>query len=179
MYSKLTGNLRRVLSRQPDAASLQGVRTVIRPSRNTNGGVFRRLLEREDGGVAILFMFMITGLFGFVGLSIDTSMWYSTKVRLQGAADAAARAGAYALERSGATQADVQAAAEADAALNGFTAAKGATIRATVRDDQAVEAVLLAPGSLNFARLFTNTPPTIRARAVAASPAKAPPCLTI
>jgi hypothetical protein len=136
------------------------------------------LLHDERGGVSILFLFLTVGLFGFVALAIDTSTWYATRQRMQGAADAAARAAAYELQRIGASDREIRAAAERDAARLGFGTAAGATL-AVVRRGDTVEIDLARPATLNFARLFLDAPPVIRARAAATAPAEAPPCLTL
>lgn len=143
-------------------------------------GFLNRLRHDRKGGVAIMFMFMVVGLFGFVALAIDTSMWYSTKRRLQTAADAAARAGAYELLRVTVKNEDVVNAATADAAKYGFTSAAGANVQVVPsKDDGTVETTITMPATLNFARLFTSAPPTVRASAMAAAPQSPPPCLTL
>ena len=137
-----------------------------------------RLTHDERGGIALLFMFLAIGLFGFVALALDTSMWYSTKRRLQAAADAAARAGAYEFLRVSVTDDDIVKSAKTDAGRYGFTDANGATVN--VSSDKAtytVDATISMPATLNFANLFLGSAPTITARASAAAPQSAPPCM--
>ena len=125
-------------------------------------------------------MFAVMGLFGFVALAIDTSMWYSTKRRMQTAADAAARAGAYELLRITVTADEIAASAKADAAKYGFTAEKGATVQiVSNKTDATVETSISMPASLNFARLFLAAAPVVATRAVASAPQSPPPCLTL
>ena len=150
-------------------------------SKGSNARRILGLLSRDErGGVAILFMFVVMGLFGFVALSIDTSMWYSAKRRLQTTADAAARAGAFALERPGGTSADAEAAAREAAALNGFHATNGATLDVTV--DLGAGSVHVAAstvGKMTFSNKFLSAQPRLRAQAAAAAPGSPPPCLTL
>ena len=138
------------------------------------------LLRDERGGVAILFLFLTTGLFGFVALSIDTSMWYAVKSRLQTAADAAARAGAFALERTGATAGDAETAAREAAALNGFKLTNGGTLDVTVDlVERSVHVAASTLGKMTFSNHVLGAPPRLRARAAAAAPGSPPPCLTL
>ena len=140
----------------------------------------RAILRDESAAVAILFVFMTIGLFGFVALSIDTSMWYSTKRRMQTAADAAARAGAYVVQQAGYAEAAVVERARADAAKLGFSAEKGAQVDvASDPRTRSVEVTISAPMTLNFARLFLDSPPIARVGAAAAAAASPPPCLTL
>ena len=64
-------------------------------------GVLVRFGRSERGAIAMLLSMMLVGLFGFVAIAVDTSVWYSTKRRLQTAVDSAARAGAHELDRGG------------------------------------------------------------------------------
>ena len=136
-----------------------------------------RLWRDEHGGVAILFMFMVVGLFGFVALAIDTSMWYAAKRKMQAAADAASRAGAYHLLRVAYTEDEIAASARADAAKYGYPGSAVTVV--TDKGKATVEAIIVMPASMNFARMFLDASPTIRVRATAMAPTTAPPCLTL
>jgi hypothetical protein len=61
-----------------------------------------------------------TVLIGFVGLGVETGMWYAVKRQDQSAADAAAISGAYEVA-AGQAYSDICALAKRDAAANGFT----------------------------------------------------------
>ena len=142
--------------------------------------VVGELARDRSGGVAILFMFLAIGLFGFVALAVDTSMWYATKRRMQTAADAAARAGAHQLLRVTVTNDEIVASAVADAAKYGFASEKGAVVNVLSDKTAAtVETSISMPASLNFAQFFMAAAPTVKARAVAAAPQTPPPCLTL
>ena len=119
---------------------------------------------------------------GAMGLGVDFTQWIVWKRNLQGAADAAALAGAQSLN-AGVAWTNVQ--TDATRLINGnasntaiprsmtqvnriqstgqiFGAGQTAATHGT-----AVEVVLQAPGRLYFAGLFLASQPTIRARAVA------------
>lgn len=147
------------------------------PAGDTSPSMPTRLRRDERGGVAIMFMFMVVGLFGFVALSIDTSMWYSHKRRLQTAADAASRAGAFSMLRVTYTEDEIVASARADAARYGIP--EDAVTVNTDRITGTVETIISLPASLNFARMWLSAPPMLTARATSAAPQTAPPCLTI
>jgi len=134
---------------------------------------------RDDrGAMAMLMSMMLVGLFGFVALAVDTSVWYSTKRRLQTAVDSAARAGAHELDRGGSID-EVAAAGTAAAARMGFTSANGASVDIEVREDNSVRAVIRSQANMYFARVLGATAPTLSASAAAAVPNTPPPCLTI
>ena len=142
--------------------------------------ILNGLARDERGAVALVFIFAVVGMFGFVALAIDTGMWYAGKLRAQTAADAAARAGAFDLMRVTSTDDDIRTLARSDAAKFGFTDARGAMIAVNIsRPAASVEAVISMPATLNFARMFLHAPPVVTARATAAAPQSPPPCLTI
>jgi len=136
------------------------------------------LARDERGAMAMLMSMMLVGLFGFVAVAVDTSVWYSTKRRLQTAVDSAARAGAHELDRGG-SDAEVSAAGAAAAARMGFTSANGASVDIQVRDDNSVRAVIRTRASMYFAKILRAKAPTLSASAAAAAPSAPPPCLTI
>ena len=141
--------------------------------------ILTRLWRDEKGGVAILFMFLAVGLFGFVALSIDTSLWYSAKRRMQTAVDAGARAGAYVISQTTHTPEEIRAKVEADIAKQGFSLAQATISVVPNTSDRSVEVSMTMPLSMNFANLILDRTPTATVRATAAAPATAPPCLTI
>ena len=126
----------------------------------------------------MLMSMMLVGLFGFVAVAVDTSVWYSTKRQLQTAVDSAARAGAHELDRGGSPD-EVSAAGTAAAARMGFTSANGASVDIQVRDDNSVKAIIRSQARMYFARVLGATAPTLSASAAAAAPNAPPPCLTI
>jgi len=132
----------------------------------------------ERGAMAMLMSMMLVGLFGFVAVAVDTSVWYSTKRRLQTAVDSAARAGAHELDRGGSEE-QISAAGAAAAARMGFAPADGANIRIEVREDNSVRAVIRSRAHMYFAKVLRATAPTLSASAAAAAPSAPPPCLTI
>ncbi|MFN4090471.1 MAG: pilus assembly protein TadG-related protein [Alphaproteobacteria bacterium] len=138
----------------------------------------RRFARNQRGGMAVLLTVMLTGLFGFVSVAVDTGIWYATKRRLQTAADASARAAAHELDR-GSPRAAIVASGKDAAAQMGFDPADGAVVRIDIRDDQSVRAVVEMPARLYFAKVLRVTAPVLSASAAAAAPNAPPPCLTV
>lgn len=137
-----------------------------------------RLRSDERGAMAVLLTVMLTGLFGFVSVAVDTGVWYATKRRLQTAADAAARAAAHEQDRMSDADA-IRAAGAAAAARMGFDPESGATVDIRLRDDDSIRAVISVPARLYFAKVLRTQEPILSASAAAAAPATAPPCLTV
>ena len=81
----------------------------------------------QRGSMITLTAVSMTAVMGFAGLGVDVAMWYSEKRSTQSMADAAAVAATYAI-RQGASLADVQDAAHAEAVRNGFVDGPGNAI---------------------------------------------------
>jgi len=130
----------------------------------------------RSGAVLIYTGFSIAVLFGVGGMAVDAGMWYATKRSAQSAADAAALAGALEVAR-GSTDAEVEARATADAQLNGYSNATGATI--TVNNPPtsgpsagsagAVEVIVEQPVPGFLSAVVHSDQVTVAARAVARS----------
>ena len=133
----------------------------------------------SDGSGAVLIKAALTlpVLLGFAGLGIDTGLWYYDQRRMQTAADAAAMAAAYALNRESATYAEYVAVARNDAAANGFIHGVNAQVDVPVSTDgTTVDVTVEGPGDLFFARMFADAAPAISVVA-AASAVGGSPCL--
>ncbi|HAF11465.1 MAG TPA: hypothetical protein DCK98_15480 [Chloroflexi bacterium] len=94
----------------------------------------RRAAQDEGGQAIVLIGIVLMALLFAVGLAIDTGQLYNGRRTAQEAADAGAFAGAVVLYQSG-SSAQAQAAARADAALNGYgtnTPSAGTTVSAQV-----------------------------------------------
>lgn len=122
---------------------------------------------------------LLMGLFGFVAVAVDTGVWYSTKRRLQTAADAAARAAVFEAERKDIVNPDPQTAAETAAARFGFDAARQAVVQVDVRENKTVGAQITVPAAMAFTRILRVTAPSLSAQAAAMPAGRPPPCLTI
>jgi Putative Flp pilus-assembly TadE/G-like len=127
-----------------------------------------RFLHSSAGNIAIISALLIPVIVGFCGLAAETSYWYYRHRNVQDAADLAAYGAAVTLSRDG-DEADVSAAAKADAITNGWREGSG-TIEVT-QDGPRVEVLLIENQTRYFTRLICGTP-TIRigARAVAFGP---------
>jgi Flp pilus assembly protein TadG len=85
--------------------------------------------RRERGQIYVLMSLGIVALLGMAGLGADIGVIYGTRRQMQTAADAAAIAGANALQGSSSVAAGYQTAASDAASINGFTnATNGVTI---------------------------------------------------
>ena len=56
--------------------------------------IFRRLLRNDRGTIMVLTAISLTVLIGFIGLGVETGLWYAVKRHDQSAADLAALSGA-------------------------------------------------------------------------------------
>lgn len=126
----------------------------------------QRLLRSRDGNIAIVTALIMPVIVGFCALGAETSYWYYRHQTVQGAADIAAYGSAVVLGRGG-EEADIVAAARADAITNGWRQASG-TI--TVKQDGPfVEVLLIENQQRYFSRfLCGDSPVQISARGVAA-----------
>jgi hypothetical protein len=101
---------------------------------------------------------------------LEAGSWYLSLQNAVTAADLAALAGAAARERG----TDYEAVARDTAARNGFPDATEVMVNPPASgpfagDSTAVEVVIARPQTIGLTRLFLNTPPTARSRAVASS----------
>lgn len=131
-----------------------------------------RFFGDRQGAVAIVLALLLPVLVGMITLGVEGGLWFAERRELQTAADSAALAGAWELMDGNA--AGVTAAAQIDAARNGFDAVGGASIEvntpplsgAYVGNADAVEVLVSRPQTLLFSALFMNAL-TVGARAVA------------
>jgi hypothetical protein len=135
----------------------------------------KRLREDRRGNVLAIVGAALPLLVGAAGLATDTIEWVLWKRQLQRAADSAALAGVY-TRIANDDETAVEGAVDTDLTLNHHT---GIGLRTgfpevnLLADDgdmaERVEVVLEVQKALPFSSLFMTSPPTIRARAVAAS----------
>lgn len=129
----------------------------------------------ESGSYAIILALLAPVIIGFLGLSIDTGLWFSKQALLQAAADSSAFSAAVA-KAAGAT--DVQTQAAGVAATYGFVNTSGG-VTLTVNSPplsgsntsvtNAVEVIIVQTQVPIFARMFIGPSVPVRARAVAIS----------
>jgi Flp pilus assembly protein TadG len=126
-----------------------------------------KLWRDRMGGVFVYAAIAAPVLIGAAGLSVDIGLWYANKRLVQSAVDSAALAGALELRRSDGDETSIVNAVNADAAINGFSAADGDTIDVDLTDSPEVEVIITrpTPGLLSQV-LFTETT-NVQARAVA------------
>ncbi len=146
----------------------------------------RRFLQRfakaRRGNVAILFALSLPVVAGGLGYGVETSYWFLERHRMQGAADAAAHAGAMEA-RIGSDYATVKAAAVRAAADNGFTTANGVTVNtpptsgAAIGNSSAVEVKLATTVDRVFTGIFNAKPVPLSTRAVAKYNSAATACI--
>jgi hypothetical protein len=124
--------------------------------------------------VLFIFTFSIFVLCGFLGLSLDASLLYFHKRRMQTAADAGAYAGA--LEKLRGSSTGVTSSAKNDTSLNGFTDGTNGVVVAVnspptsgakAGDANFVEVIISQPQSTWFMRALNVTTASVAARAVA------------
>lgn len=141
--------------------------------RRALGKTWRLIPGDRRGASAILFGLSLPMLIGFVGLSVESSLWYLKKRELQEAADSAAMAGA--LEKSIDDAADFDAAAIFAAAQSGVQNLDPDNVNspplsgAFDEDLKAVEAIVVEPYNTHFVAIFGIETITIATRAVATS----------
>lgn len=139
---------------------------------------------RDDrGAAAVVFALVTPVLAGAAGLAVETSYDYLTKVRVQGAADAAAYAAGLQMV-AGSTQDAISAAASQQAAANGWSANGGTitvhsppTAGANAGSTSAVEVRLSQNVPRFFSALFSSTPIVATGRAVVASQTASNACV--
>ncbi|MEE8507200.1 MAG: pilus assembly protein TadG-related protein [Kiloniellales bacterium] len=137
--------------------------------------VLTRLGRERGGGLMTYTAILIPVLLGFAGMSVDIGYWYANARLAQSAADSAAIAGSLEVVRSGGNEAQITAAALAQAVNSGFSPGYGDTVTVNIpplsgpnagRADF-VEVVIV--GSLNtfFSWIVFDEEPRVAARAVA------------
>jgi Putative Flp pilus-assembly TadE/G-like len=149
---------------------------------------FGRLLQDQNGFVAVMVAILLSAMIGFAGLGVETGLWYAIKRQNQSAADEAALSGA--MEVS-AGKSDVSAQANCTAWRNGFdssvnappcpTSLTGVTVNnpptsGSHQTNNYVEVILSEQQNALFASLsLTNV--TIKTRAVAGPNSSNPACV--
>ena len=130
--------------------------------------------HRRRGFVLVTMLLSIAVLVAFLGLAVDTAYMELVKTRMQTAADAAALGGAQEIKLNGAT--NVEASAQADAALNGFAhGVHGVVVMVhnppstgySTGDSTGVEVVITRPVNTLFMGVTGSAAVTVSARAVA------------
>jgi Flp pilus assembly protein TadG len=126
-----------------------------------------KLWRDRTGGIFVFAAIAAPVMIGAAGLSVDIGLWYANKRLAQSAVDSAALAGALEYRRSNGVTASIVSVVNADALINGFSAANGDLI---LVDDSAAPRVAVTitrtvPGLLSQV-LFTETT-NVQARAVA------------
>jgi hypothetical protein len=132
----------------------------------------RRFLHSKEGNIAIITAFMMPVLVGFCGLAAETAYWYYRDRDIQGAADVAAYSATIVLRRGG-SEDQVEVAATASAAANGWQQANGTIAVNTPptsgshQDELSVEVILSENQERYFTQyFFGSTPAIVGARAV-------------
>src|SRR5689334_14515823 len=139
---------------------------------------FRRSQKSESGQILILTAVSMTVLLGIAALSIDASYMFDKRNRLYAAADAAAKTGAFEVQRnSGITIPQLQNFANQQVTAHGFN--PGGSTSVVVNHPPAngpfagnlgyVEALVSEPTNTFFGRILGRTSMTPGARAVAGS----------
>ena len=126
-----------------------------------------KLWRDRSGGVFVFAAIAAPVMIGAAGLSVDIGLWYANKRLAQSAVDSAALAGALEYRRSNGVTASIENVVNADAQINGFSAANGDLIEV---DDSAAPRVEVTitrgvPGLFSQV-IFTETT-NVQARAVA------------
>jgi Flp pilus assembly protein TadG len=129
---------------------------------------------RKDvrGNVAAIFALALPMLIAGVGFGVETGYWYFRQLNLQQAADAAAFAGGVS-DRMGQTSAQILSTATSAAQQNGFNPSGGTITLNTppasgaYQNSNSVEVILTRNEQRYFTQLFSTSPVTTRARAVA------------
>jgi Flp pilus assembly protein TadG len=126
-----------------------------------------KLWRDRAGGMFVYAAIAAPVMIGAAGLSVDVGLWYANKRLIQSAVDSAAIAGALELRRSNGDTTSIANVVNADALLNGFSAADGDTIVVDASTSPLVEVTITrgVPGLLSQV-VFTETT-NVQARAVA------------
>ena len=147
------------------------MKSAIRPQRAV---VIPARKKRERGYVSLLASVSIVTLAAFAGLAVDSGYMEVVRRRAQTAADSAALAAAFEMQRG--DKANMRHAACIDAGLNGFVDGEQQTSVSIanppvggpyIKDDSAVEALVVQKVPTSFLRILGQASTTISARAVA------------
>jgi hypothetical protein len=131
-----------------------------------NSGInvrLRQFLRSTEGNIAIISGLLLPALVGFCGIAVETGYWYYRHRDIQAAADIAAF-GATVVLRRGGDDAEVEAAATADAVTNGWRQAIGTIdvntppTSGTHQDNFSVEVLLTENQPRYFTRIFNSSP---------------------
>jgi Flp pilus assembly protein TadG len=144
---------------------------------------FSRLAFDRRGNIAIIVALAMPVIVGFVGLGLETGVWYKTKRVLQNSADAAAMSAA--IERAKGNSGGMTATAQAEAGRNGWSSASPSTFAMNNPPTsgpntglaQAVEVRLTSQQPALFSRLIRTNATTIGARAVATVKSNGEACI--
>lgn len=135
-----------------------------------------RFLKDESGNYAIITALLAPALLGFAGLATENGLWLYSHQTMQGAADTAAFSAANEYGMAGDNGANLTTQAGAIAASYGFRdAANGVTVTVNrppksgshVNSSDAVEVIISQTQPRLFSAIWSDTPVTITARAVA------------
>ena len=138
--------------------------------------LFKKLKNDKRGVVMLMFALMFAAMLAFLGLLFDGGRMYFEKRRMQVAADAGARGGAFDLRRFGQGSSFIDSAGKDDTTLNGFThAADGVSVTINnppqsgifVGNNDCVEAIVSKPFPTTLMRIASATGYTVATRAVA------------
>jgi len=141
----------------------------------------KRFVQDTSGAAFVYVAVAMFGMVGFTGLAIDVGHWYTTQRSAQVATDAAAVAGAFEAMWGGETT-DVVAAAEDQAAANGFPAAL-VTVNIppssgpNTGDTKAVEVIIQSPTAGLFSSIMGVSEIDIASRSVASLVSGSPACM--
>jgi Flp pilus assembly protein TadG len=147
--------------------------------RKTVPSILHLLRGDRRGATAVAFALAATALFGFIGLATEGGTWYLEKRHGQNAADAAATAGALALNSgqnvSKSVVSNITGYASGVTISTGIFASGSYTANATPAN--AVQAVVTTNPARLFSGLFARTQVTISESAVAMLAATGPVCM--
>ena len=141
-----------------------------------------RLVKADAGNVATVFALTLPIVIGGAGLGVESTYWYYSSLKLQGAADAAAYTGE--IEKlAGSSTKTIASAAELAATDNGFQAGAG-TIQVFTppssgpnKAANAVEVILQQNLTRYFTAIFSSDHVVLKARAVAKSGMESKACM--
>ncbi len=128
------------------------------------------IIHSNDGGLTILWAFMLPVIIGFIGIGVETSLWYSQKGDLQSATDAASIVTAYAIGSG----ANLNTAATNEMARNGYGANAHLTLTvnhppltgAYTGNSNAVEVIVSEPENALFSAVLGLAQVNLKTRAV-------------
>ncbi|MCR4377034.1 MAG: pilus assembly protein TadG-related protein [Rhodospirillales bacterium] len=132
-------------------------------------------VHNRRGSVALMFALMLPIIFGIIGLGVEVGMWFKDRRELQTIADAAAVSAA--IENAyGATQAEIEAAAQMEATTNGFDATTDDITYIGVPTQGAfngqagyIEVIISRQLETILSQVFSSLDPTTTVRAVAST----------